>query len=130
DTGPSLSKVAAMMKKHAFLEIVVRSHTDSRSSHRFNEALSERRAKAVRDYLQNQGIAPSRVKSEWFGEEQLANDCEDGVPCPESSHQLNRRSELILIAFPDENKVYEFPEELENVDLSDLREADLRREGR
>src|SRR5690606_7785802 len=104
--------------------------TDSRSSNQFNEALSQRRANAVSDYLQDYGIARSRVKSEWFGEEQLVNDCADGVPCPESSHQLNRRSELILRAFPDENKVYEFPVTLQHIDLTELGNSDNSQESR
>lgn len=125
DTEPTMEKIAVLMKNHTFLEVLVRSHTDSRSSKKFNNALSERRANAVRDYLEDYGIARSRVGSEWFGEEQLINDCGDGVPCPESAHQLNRRSELILIAFPDENKIYEYPPELEGADLSQLRELKL-----
>lgn len=120
DAEPTMRKVAELMKTHTFLEITVRSHTDSRSSNEFNEALSQRRANAVRDYLQDYGIARSRVKSEWFGEEQLVNDCGDGVPCPESAHQLNRRSELILKAFPDENKAYEVPVTLEDIDLEEI----------
>src|SRR5690606_27603966 len=75
DAESSMSKIAALMKNHTFLEIMVRSHTDSRSSNQFNEAMSQRRANAVRDYLQDYGIARSRVKSEWFGEERLVNDC-------------------------------------------------------
>jgi hypothetical protein len=31
------------------------------------------------------------------------------VPCPAPKHQLNRRSELKLIAFPDRNKSYDLP---------------------
>jgi hypothetical protein len=31
------------------------------------------------------------------------------VKCPEDNHQLNRRSELNLIAFPDRSKGYELP---------------------
>jgi hypothetical protein len=31
------------------------------------------------------------------GEENLVNDCGDGVPCPESKHAENRRSEFAII---------------------------------
>lgn len=74
----------------------------------------------MRDFLGDYGIARSRVTSEWFGEQQLVNDCGDGVPCPPSAHQQNRRSELILMAFPDKGANYEFPKELEGLDLSEL----------
>lgn len=120
DAEPTMRQVAELMKKYTFLGILVKSHTDSFASDDYNEALSQKRANAVRDFLGDYGIARSRVTSEWFGEQQLVNDCGDGVPCPASAHQQNRRSELIVIAFPEKNKNYEYPKELEGVDLSDL----------
>jgi len=116
DAEPVMKKLAEILKQFTFLEILIRSHTDSWASDEYNEALSQKRANAVRDFLGDYGIARSRVKSEWFGEKQLVNDCGDGVPCPASEHQLNRRSELILVAFPDDSKSYEFPKELEGID--------------
>jgi outer membrane protein OmpA-like peptidoglycan-associated protein len=47
------------------------------------------------------------------------NDCGNGKPCPEPEHQLNRRSELVLEAFPDPSKSYEIPEELKSLDYCD-----------
>jgi outer membrane protein OmpA-like peptidoglycan-associated protein len=125
DAEPVMKKVAEALKQFTFLEITVRSHTDSRASDEYNQALSERRANAVRDFLGDYGIARSRVKSEWFGEQYLVNDCGDGVPCPAAAHQQNRRSELILIAFPDESKNYEFPKELLGVDPNQFKELKL-----
>jgi outer membrane protein OmpA-like peptidoglycan-associated protein len=125
DAEPVMRQVAELMKKYTFLGILVKSHTDSFASDEYNEALSQRRANAVRDFLGDYGIARSRVTSEWFGEQQLANDCGDGVPCPASAHQQNRRSELVLMAFPDENRNYEYPKELEGLDLSELKGLQL-----
>ena len=120
DAEPVMRKVAELMKKYTILGILVKSHTDSFASDEYNEALSQKRANAVRDFLGDYGIARSRVTSQWFGEQQLVNDCGDGVPCPASSHQQNRRSELILMAFPDKGANYDFPKELEGMDLSEL----------
>lgn len=120
DADGVLSKVAELLKSYSFLDISIRSHTDARASNAYNEALSERRANAVRDYLGQFGVARSRVRSEWFGEEQLVNDCGDGVPCPDIEHQLNRRSELILLAFPEKDMAYDMPPELEGLDLCDI----------
>lgn len=116
DAEVVMKKVAETLKQFTFLEIIVKSHTDSRASDEYNQALSQKRANAVRDFLGDYGIARSRVKSEWFGEQHLLNDCGDGVPCSGDAHQQNRRSELILMAFPDETKTYEFPKELKGVD--------------
>ena len=123
DAEPVLDKMAELMKKYDFLDLAVASHTDSRASDAYNKALSQRRADAVKEYLSRFGIPESRVRLDWFGEEKLVNDCGDGVPCPETKHQLNRRSELVLEAFTDRNREYEFPKELLGKDVCD--ESDL-----
>jgi len=119
DAEPVLNKIAELMVKYDFLDLAVASHTDARASVDYNRILSERRANAVQDYLSKFGIPENRVRIEWFGEEKLANDCGDGVPCPEAKHQLNRRSELVLEAFTDTNKEYELPTALFGKDLCD-----------
>jgi outer membrane protein OmpA-like peptidoglycan-associated protein len=117
DAMPPLDKLAELMKRYSFLDLLVASHTDSRASDEYNIRLSNNRAKAVTEYLSGKGIDPNRVRLEWFGESQLTNDCGNGRPCPESSHQLNRRSELVLEAFPDPTKQYEIPQELKDMDF-------------
>ncbi|WP_209332130.1 OmpA family protein [Lunatimonas salinarum] len=117
DAEPILTKVAELLKSYSFIDISVDSHTDARASDEYNQALSERRANAVRDFLSQYGIARSRVKANWYGKTQLVNDCGEGVPCPEQDHQLNRRSELVLYAFPEIDRAYDIPSELVGVDL-------------
>lgn len=104
-----LDEITAYMAKHPELNLVIESHTDSRASDKYNQRLSERRAKSVTKYLEEKGIMGERVSSAWFSETKLVNDCGDGVPCPAPKHQLNRRSELKLIAFPDQTKSYDLP---------------------
>ncbi|WP_229800676.1 OmpA family protein [Mongoliitalea lutea] len=126
DAEEALNKIAELMNRYSFLDLLVGSHTDSRASNSYNQTLSQRRADAVREYLANYNIGPERIRLEWYGEEQLTNDCGNGVPCPEPAHQLNRRSELVLEAFPDRDKQYEMPKELMGKDIcdaSDLLEA-------
>ena len=125
DAKPSLDKVAELLKSYSFLNIAVRSHTDSRASEEYNEALSERRADAVRDYLGQFGIARSRIEASWFGEKEPTNNCGDGVPCPEDQHQVNRRTELLLLAFPEEGKAYQLPPEMQGLDLCDVSNIQL-----
>lgn len=119
DAEPVLKKIAELMTKHDFLDLAVGSHTDSRASVEYNKSLSEKRASAVKDYLSTFGISENRVRIDWFGEEKLANDCGDGVPCLENKHQLNRRSELVLEAFSDPNKEYDLPASLYGKDWCD-----------
>ncbi|WP_373493594.1 OmpA family protein [Aquiflexum sp.] len=119
DSEPVLDKMAELMNKYDFLDLAVASHTDSRASDAYNKALSQRRADAVKEYLSKFGIPGNRVRVDWFGEEKLINDCGDGVPCPETKHQLNRRSELVLEAFTDKDREYDFPKELIGKDVCD-----------
>ncbi|MBL7560611.1 OmpA family protein [Olleya sp. YSTF-M6] len=98
DAEVELRKVIDFMNVYSKVNIDVRSHTDSRNTSAYNIDLSNRRAKATIDYLVNVGgINRSRLTGEGYGETQLRNRCSDGVKCSESEHQLNRRSEFIIV---------------------------------
>ncbi|WP_124980546.1 OmpA family protein [Nonlabens xiamenensis] len=78
-------------------KVEVASHTDSRGSKSSNQALSERRAQAVANYLISKGINASRIVANGYGETRLKNRCADGVSCTEREHRANRRTEFRLI---------------------------------
>ncbi len=93
-----LEKILDAMKQHPKMKIDVRSHTDSRQSTSYNEALSNKRAKSTIDWLVKNGINANRLTGKGYGESQLVNKCSDGVECSEEEHQANRRSEFIVTA--------------------------------
>lgn len=97
DAAMELAKIIEVMKANPTIKVDVRSHTDSRQTHRYNEALSDRRAKATVAWMVKEGIAKGRLTGKGYGESQLVNECSDEVPCSEAAHQLNRRSEFIVI---------------------------------
>lgn len=98
DASIELNKVVLLMMQYPNMVINIESHTDSRNSHEYNIDLSDRRAKSTREYIINQGIEASRIENaKGFGETQLINNCKDGVSCSEGEHQLNRRSEFIIV---------------------------------
>ena len=97
DAAVELEKIVAAMKQHPNLKINIGSHTDSRASDSYNRALSERRARATVDYLVKKGIQRTRLSGRGYGESKLLNNCANGVPCSEREHQLNRRSEFIIM---------------------------------
>ncbi|UOB16688.1 OmpA family protein [Abyssalbus ytuae] len=98
DAARELDKVINIMKQYPNIKIDIRSHTDSRASHYYNIKLSERRARSTRNYIVNKGgIDQKRLTWRGYGETQLLNHCSDGVYCNEDDHQLNRRSEFIII---------------------------------
>ncbi|TBW28377.1 OmpA family protein [Gramella sp. KN1008] len=91
-----LDEIAAYMLEYPELLIDIRSHTDSRADDDYNIALSEQRVRVTRDYLIERGVDESRVSGRGYGETELVNICRNGVPCSESEHERNRRSEFIL----------------------------------
>jgi outer membrane protein OmpA-like peptidoglycan-associated protein len=98
DAALELDKVVALMKKYPGMVIRLESHTDSRANDQYNIALSNRRAKSTYEYIISKGINKDRItKYEGFGETQLVNKCSNGVKCSEAEHQLNRRTEFIII---------------------------------
>ena len=66
-------------------------HTDSSGGAAANKRLSERRARAVQDYLSEQGIDTGRLSSAGYGEEvpKVSNDTPAG-------RAQNRRVELVV----------------------------------
>lgn len=90
-------KIFALMRDKKNISVEITSHTDSRGSDDGNLYLSERRAKAVVNYLANKGINRNRLKATGFGETRLKNGCEDGIACSESQHKMNRRTEFRVI---------------------------------
>lgn len=98
DAAIEFDKVIKLMKLYPKMTIKIASHTDSRANDNYNLKLSDRRAKATRDYIISKGINPNRIISaKGYGETQLMNGCKNGVPCSDAMHQLNRRSEFIII---------------------------------
>ena len=96
DAQVELEKLIVAMQKYPKLKIDIRSHTDSRGSNLYNEALSERRAKSTLQYLLEHGIDKGRLSAKGYGESRLVNECNNGVPCSEAEHLMNRRSEFLI----------------------------------
>ncbi len=90
-------KLYKLMVKRPEIRVEINSHTDSRASDDFNLDLSERRAKAVVDYLVSKGIKRSRMVYHGYGETQLVNHCSNGVNCSEELHAKNRRTEFRVL---------------------------------
>ncbi len=98
DAAIELDKVVALMNKYPGMVIRLESHTDSRANDQYNIVLSNNRAKATYEYIVSQGIDASRITEyKGFGETQLVNKCANGVKRSEDEHQLNRRTEFIII---------------------------------
>lgn len=97
DAKPELNKLIEFLKENPDLNVELGSHTDCRSDNAYNQTLSQNRAGAAKDYMVSKGIQVSRIKAIGYGETQLLNKCVDGVDCPETMHEINRRTEFKII---------------------------------
>lgn len=89
-----LNEAAAVLNLHdEFLRIEVAGHTCDIGSAEYNQGLSERRARSVRDHLVNEGgVDPNRLVVRGYGEERPK------VPNTSTENrQQNRRVELVVL---------------------------------
>jgi outer membrane protein OmpA-like peptidoglycan-associated protein len=99
DAALELDKIVNLMQND-YPEMIIRieSHTDARGTLSYNDKLSIDRANSTYNYLISKGIDASRIIAhEGFGERRLTNGCEDGAKCEEDDHQLNRRTQFIVV---------------------------------
>lgn len=87
----SLDDVAKLMNEDANLKLDIEGHTDNTGKPASNQVLSEKRARAVYDYLAKKGVEADRLKSAGFGQDQPVADNNTA-----KGRQANRRVELKL----------------------------------
>lgn len=68
ESAALLDEVAIALRQYPDIVIELRGHADSRGNVAYNQALGDRRARAVRDYLLTQGIDPARMTMRSLGE--------------------------------------------------------------
>jgi outer membrane protein OmpA-like peptidoglycan-associated protein len=91
----TLNRVISTLQSRADLRIAVEGHTDPFGSDTYNQALSERRAQAVVDFLTQGGVAASRIAQRGFGEQCLMLDDDRTSPArSRAEHRANRRVEI------------------------------------
>lgn len=91
-----LDELVQILNDHPTLVITIEGHADSRGGDKYNQWLSERRAKRTADYILSKGIAKDRISHNGFGETKLTNECDNNTPCSSEKHSKNRRSEFVI----------------------------------
>jgi OmpA-OmpF porin, OOP family len=92
DERGSLRDAVETLKRYPQLRVEIAGHTDSVGSAVYNQGLSERRARAVLEYLANAGIDRSRMTARGYGQEApIADNATD------AGRAENRRVELRVI---------------------------------
>lgn len=91
ESSPTLKEIAAMMKEHSDLALLIEGHTDNVGNAASNQTLSEKRAAAVKAILvADYGVDAARLETAGLGSTKPAgsNDTPEG-------RQTNRRVELV-----------------------------------
>ena len=92
DALSDLLRVSRLMKDNPKYTLLVEGHADERGTREYNLALSERRAKAVEDFLSASGVSSFNVEVVGYGEEKPVDNGSN-----ESAWSQNRRAELFFI---------------------------------
>ena len=90
ESKPTLDRIAALLKAKADWKLTIEGHTDSTATAAHNQQLSQRRAEAVKAYMQKAGIDGARLKAVGLGATKpvAGNETEIG-------RAQNRRVELV-----------------------------------
>ncbi len=97
----TLSNVADTLSRYEKSYVDVLGHTDSTGSDAYNQALSERRAESVANFLANSGVQRARLATKGYGESQpiASNSTEEG-------RAANRRVEIKIVPIAEEDLNY------------------------
>lgn len=87
----NLTPLAEFLKQYPDRKVVIEGHTDAVGDTAYNEALSEKRADAVKTFLITQGVEPTRIEARGLGETfpVASNDTNSG-------RQQNRRVDIVI----------------------------------
>jgi outer membrane protein OmpA-like peptidoglycan-associated protein len=88
----TLDQLASTLTQYEKTYVDVLGHTDSTGSDAYNQALSERRASAVADYLSTRGVQSARLAARGYGESQPKASNLDAA-----GRSANRRVEIRLV---------------------------------
>jgi len=93
DARPVLDEAASILAARPAVRVAVEGHTDGLGSDAYNQRLSERRARAVLEYLVHAGVARERLEAQGFGESHPVAD-----NATEDGRARNRRVELRVLS--------------------------------
>lgn len=99
-----LDRVIDAISRFPQLQLRIETNTDSRGNGSTNKRVSQKRADAIKMYLLQNGASSNNiVGATGYGEDNIMNNCTNGVYCLDFLHQQNMRT-LFVIANYDELK--------------------------
>ena len=100
-----LIKVIGIVEQFPNIKLKIATHTSSKGSNGTNKRLSQAQANVIRSYLLKNGVPDSNIDSAiGYGEEQIMNNCKNGVYCLDFLHDQNRRTLFEVLNFDELNE--------------------------
>lgn len=101
DAVIELDKIVKIMNQYPEMVVELGAHTDCRASKKYNQILSDKRAKVPAWYIKTRITKPERIYGKGYGETKLTSGCacEGAVvsTCTEDEFQKDRRTEFIIV---------------------------------
>lgn len=93
ESSPELNRLVKLLEENESMRIEISGHTDNIGTRKYNQALSERRARSVYNFLVENGVNGSRLETIGYGKDKpmVSNDDE------EDGRELNRRVEFKIL---------------------------------
>lgn len=88
----TLARQAAWLARYGNVSVLIAGNADERGTREYNLALGSRRAAAVREFLIQQGIAPSRIRTVSYGKERPI-----ALGSNEEAWARNRNAHTVLV---------------------------------
>jgi peptidoglycan-associated lipoprotein len=95
-TGEAKAKLKAnadMLKDKVTVKVQIEGHCDQRGGIQYNIALGEKRANAVKSYMEELGVAADRITTISYGKERVLDARES-----EDAYAKNRRANFVITA--------------------------------
>lgn len=110
-----LNNLLSLLNKNPSLQVELSGHTDNTGRKKYNQKLSEKRAKAVFNFLQQNGIEPGRLVVVGYGDSKpmVSNLTPEG-------RSINRRTEIEIIDIEKTNKALIASSEIEGSNTPEL----------
>jgi outer membrane protein OmpA-like peptidoglycan-associated protein len=104
DAEKEISNIVKIMKENPSLELEIIGYTDSQGKDRYNNRLSEKRAKSIKELLTDAGIKSNRISTKGLGKSSpiSVNENPDGSDNPEG-RSYNRRVEFRILKCDNKN---------------------------
>lgn len=114
----NLDVIVLVMQNYPGMVLEIRGHTDALGPYEYNQLLSERRAKAVIDYLVSKGTERDRLKAKGFSlsEPVAINKNADGTDNKEG-RRYNRRVDFKVLTSPVDAVIFEPSQVPENLKI-------------